>query len=197
MRLLALILSSLLICLPAQATTSLYQHHGKPRVFTKFPIAWGFECNFPEKFKAEVRASFQYWDDLTPRDLFKEDDRCHALSPRTHIVVGTVDKDYSGKLKKDDDGEIVEGTAYIYPEDGDGSLGGVIALWRGWLREEYRDTRLSIVRHEIGHVLGFEHNIKIEQCLMHPYINTPSHTYHGHEKNLCNSELKVFRQHYQ
>ena len=193
MRLVLVLLFSLLLALPAAAKTNLRPgiYSGDSVPIRTFPIPWGFSCTFPKdpKLRTQVREGFAYVDSLVPRRLFREVPGCGQPTPSHGIMVIPVHQLYRF------DGEDVEGTAYVYPLRGQ-QVGGAIALWQDWFDEEYPDTRRSIVRHEILHVLGFEHNLETESCLMHPYINTDRFHYHGHEKNVCESELRELRRLY-
>lgn len=191
MRAWAVILSLLLFFAPpASAKTHLRPEivNGTLLPIFRFPVRWGFSCSFPDdgRLKEEVREGFRYWDDLTPVHLFEEEKACGRVLPIDGIEVLPIHVKYRR------DREIVEGTAYYYPTVGR-QVGGAIVLWQDWFEEEYPDTRRSIVRHEVGHILLFDHNEETDRCLMSPWINSERYRYHGHEKGLCWSELREFR----
>jgi hypothetical protein len=191
---LALIFSLLLIlgsCAWAEGTNLRKNKSGHDQVFLSLPIRWNFPCDFPEKFKADVRDGFNYWDDLTPRQLFQEVAECGVLlHPSQGIIVGSFMKEYEDGTK-----DKVAGTAYEYVRN-DVPIGGMIIFWKDWLTEKNGNVRRSVARHEVGHILGFEHNTRWESCMMYPYISTSNVQYYGHEKQACWSEYRAFMRHY-
>lgn len=194
MRLTALLLSFILLlpsCVWAEGTHLRKNKLGQEQSFVTFPIKWNFTCSFPENLKADAREGFQYWDDLTKRQLFQEVPCGTLLTPSAGIIVGHSDKEY----KSDKTEGHILGTAYSYLSN-DVQTGGAIVYWKWWLSEKNGNVRRSVARHEVGHVLGFEHNERWESCLMYPYINTAEVNYGGHEKQACWSEYRAFVRHY-
>lgn len=159
-------------------------HEGAPRIFSKFPIQWGFSCSFPDKFKASTRRAFKWWDDMTPVQLFQEVPGCGIVDYNNGIYVIHADVLYD-KIE----GEQVWGTAHAAIRL-DRLKGGVITLWKPWLDSKEADLQESVVRHEIGHLLGFDHGGD-SRCLMYPYI-TDKYRLQG----LCGPEKESFRRLY-
>ena len=157
---------------------------GEPRTFSSFPIPWGFSCSYPEKLKPLARRAFKWWDDMTPVDLFREVDGCGIVDYNNGIYVIHSDSMYD-KIE----GETVWGTAHAAIRLGK-LHGGVITLWRPWLQSKELDLQESVIRHEIGHLLGFDHGGD-ERCLMYPYI-TDKYRLQG----LCKPEKDTFRRLY-
>lgn len=192
---LAAILLSLLLCLPscawAEGTNLRKNRLGQDQVFVSFPIKWNFTCSFPEKFRNDVRDGFRYWDDMTKRQLFVEVPCGTLLTPSQGIIVGASDKEYIEENKK----EKVAGTAYVFLHN-DVPTGGAIVMWKDWLIEKNGNVRRSVSRHEVGHVIGFEHNTRWDSCMMYPYVSTERVSYEGREKQACWSEYRVFMRHY-
>lgn len=194
MKLLALFLSITLAvgsCAWAEGTNLRKDRFGNEQAFVSFPIKWSFSCDFPEKLRDDVRDGFRYWDDLTEKQLFEEV-ACGILhNPAQGIVIGYSPKEYVDEDTK----EKIAGTAYVYMHS-QIPTGGAIIFWKDWLSERNPNVRRSVSRHEVGHVLGFEHNTRWDSCLMYPFISTDKVRYDGHEKQVCWSELKAFRRHY-
>lgn len=159
-------------------------HEGEPRIFTAFPIPWGFSCSFPDKMKPSVRRAFKWWDDMTPVDLFREVPGCGIVDYNNGIYVI-----HSDSLYDKIEGETVWGTAHAAIRL-DKLKGGVITLWKPWLDSKEQDLNESVVRHEIGHLLGYDHGGD-ERCLMYPYI-TDKYRLQG----LCRPERDIFRRLY-
>jgi hypothetical protein len=163
---------------------------GREMTFRSFPIDWGFDCEFPPQFKKTVREGFQFWDDLTPLALFHEIDVCQRLIEADQAIVVTAVNKY---LQRDD--KIVFGT--YSPSRLDGEVrGGLISLYNDFTKWCDQGTRVTVVRHEVGHALGFDH-YKYSDCLMAPYVHEEDldPKYH-YPKNLCREEMNTFRKHY-
>jgi hypothetical protein len=193
-KLLALTFSLLLVlgsCAWAEGTTLRKNKFGHDQVFVSFPVKWNFTCDFPEKFKADVRDGFRYWDDMTKKDLFQEVPCGTINKPDQGIAVGWSMKEYL----EDGEKEKVAGTAYIFPGL-EVPTGGAIMFWKDWLTERNGNIRRSVSRHEVGHLLGFEHNTRWDSCLMYPYVSTDRVSYEGHEKQACWSEYRAFIRNY-
>lgn len=182
-------------CAFAGGHAKFFQYQGEDVKPLRTPIYWTFACDFPEELKAPVREGFKYWDDKTSRELFKESS-CLRINRVTGIVV-TTSQDYytndKGKQKKS-----IWGTANNANISGYALIGSTITLYRPWLEaKDDQWTRISVVRHEVGHALGFDH-VDDEECLMYPYINTPHKTYSDKHiyKEACPAEVRKFREKY-
>jgi hypothetical protein len=163
---------------------------GRPQVFVSLPVEWNFPCDFPENRKQDVREGFRYWDDMTDRDLFREMPGCGKVRADRGIVVTL-----SPHSNIDEDGVHALGSAYAHVGKDGVQTGGAMVLWREW-RDETGPMRRSVTRHEVGHLLGFQHNRGWGTCLMYPYINVAGAQYLDREKRACRSEVREFRQHY-
>jgi len=155
---------------------------------TEVPVVWGFTCDFPEKFKQDVRDSFQWWDDMTNIDLFHERKcvKTEDVWPEKQMIVVTW-----SKKNADGDRVSVRGTAYrdIISIDDRHMRSVKIRFWKHWFIDG-KNFRLSVARHEVGHALGL-HHIPYKDCLMHRFMNSK-----GGLKSLCDVEIKEFKRHY-
>lgn len=186
MKLLRLLLATVFLAccsFGANAVKIYTDHAGEPRIFSSFPIKWGFSCSFPEAMKPQVRRAFQYWDDMTPAQLFSEASSCGIVDYNNGIYVISSDSEY----EKGD--EQVWGTAHAAIRN-DELKGAVITVWKPWLLSKEVKLQESVIRHEIGHALGYDHGGDA-RCLMYPYI-TENHGLLG----LCGPEREQFRRLY-
>lgn len=164
---------------------------GRELTFRTFPIDWGFDCDFPENLKKIVREGFAYWDDLTPVDLFHETDVCgRMIGSDQSIIVNATDR------AVERDGYTVFGTLSAVHSEGV-ATGGIINLYHDFLKWCDNGTRSTVVRHEVGHALGFDHNPG-RDCLMYKFARSEDDAspVFRYPKQLCQEELRTFRQHY-
>lgn len=137
------------------------------------PLSWRFDCEFPEDRKPEVRQAFNFWDKEANTPLFTERLNCLA---EVDVVVEAVD------WQRTDHGWFIMGTGYPH----------LITFYRSWGEEIDWWLRENIERHEIGHVLSFEHSGE-RHCLM---FHTVDQDYWHREKPLCRDEKTLFHKMY-
>jgi hypothetical protein len=162
-------------------------------VFPANPIVWSFSCEFPERHKSAVRAGFEYWSKLLGKRLFIENDRCGVSDyfipnkKRHGIAVVISDKpEYVVKGRQ----KLALWAAAPSASVSDEILSSMIVLYPMWQNSHDEGLRESVMRHEIGHVLGFGHSPD-NRCLMYELIEP----YEG-LKGACSAEIEKFREIY-
>lgn len=155
-----------------------------------YPLKFKFICGFPKYNKAEVIASFQYWDDLVDYKLFKEVEECaDRIEIMDYKNSDTIYIDWSRQYSPRSTNHLA--TASVNNEN-TRIISAKITFWRPWIISDNQAQRITTARHEIGHVLGLEHIKKQKACIMYPYI--------VHEdkfvKDVCDLEYKLFMEHY-
>lgn len=128
------------------------------------PIIWSFDCSFPEKLQDEVRHGFDYWDHLVGFDIFEEA-TCDSFLADVRVS-------YINDFSKNKRWWAAANSVMIR----------FYMTW-GMTKDPY--IRTSVSRHEVGHVLGLDHNDE-EECLMHPHIDIG----YGEFKEACDTELR-------
>lgn len=153
-------------------------------VIEKRPIVWEFQCSFPEDFKQEARAGFTYWNRLAGYELFYEDVCTDSTSEFGSIVVMYSDRSLEGSSP---DSYTLAQTSFIL-------MGAVrtVTFFREWTDPDNIGDMVTVSRHEVGHVLGFDHGDD-PSCLMYPSVEPRSH---GRDGKACRSEVRMFRRFY-
>ena len=163
------------------------------------PTTWAFDCQFPDSQKMPVRLGFSYWNVLAGNEIFREEYDCtkvNEISSYFEVIVMASNTVHDEDKPLTEMGEIVfksptfATTARRMIEDRQ-IIGGVILVYLPWLQEPSLAIQTSVIRHEVGHVLGFEHN-GVETCLMSEYINGEYHRYDDSPKSACREEKRDF-----
>jgi hypothetical protein len=156
---------------PAPAPASVepvHRQHLKVVPWSALPMTWAFECGFPRAQRSIIRRAFEFWNRERPLGtplLFREAAKCgidalvaEACDDLTHpcstVVVRAVNLVPKG-LDPDTLGTGMPGTG----EGSDDIIAGVLTLYPQYFRDS-DDTVLqdTVARHEVGHILGFEHD---------------------------------------
>lgn len=153
--------------------------------FLPTPLHWSFSCDFPKKHKRVVREGFAYWEKILGKPMFVED-RCGVADffiPGKRRGIAVVISDVP-------EYKVVKGKRWTlwaaapmatFSND---ILSGLIVFFPMWQTETNSGLRRSVVRHEIGHILGFDHSSS-RKCLMYEVIDS-----NEFDKGLCLAEIK-------
>lgn len=162
-----------------------------PESYDVTPIEWSFSCVFPDLYKKEVREGVQYWNSVARYNLFVERPCFDDIDEGHQIIVHQINDYYFNEKNQKRPQTWGSSLAVFFP-----LRGNQIDLYLPWFRGNLDDMRVSIVRHEFGHALGFGHTEDDPSCLMYPYINSPGYNYSFFEKDACPEELEKFREIY-
>lgn len=175
-------------CQPTQAV-NFRQRNGIPQIFARTPVLWSLDCAFPPKTAPQARDAFRYWNLLLGWDLFQESEQCGAFGAAFRgspfVLVAWFDAEH-------EDGPEIMGSAQT---DGFGSTveSGRVGYYRSWSNALSDSVRLSAARHEVGHVVGFDHS-DFKRCLM--YGSLDSRAYESRPKAACKEEVDEVRKQY-
>jgi len=166
-----------------------HDSYGRPQVFNDFPVLWSFDCEFPKNMKEDVRDGFRYWNDETERPIFLEADDCGVVAlinyskPRVFVtsVMG---------FNPRSPNHIATTSTGIFDNV---PRTAVVRFYKPWLEHASHGGRASVARHEVGHVLGFEHAESMF-CLM--YHQMDMRYYSGKPMTACQPEIDMARRHY-
>lgn len=150
--------------------------------YVKQSFDWQFSCDFPEDFKNSARFGFDYWNMLAGRVVFTE-------QPCGEDILRNVVVYYSDKSREGSDEMhfTIAQTSFSF-------VGAIrtVTFFREWTApENFMDT-ISVARHEVGHVLGFEHSDD-KKCLMYPTIVEKRKSWNA---VACEEERRIFRRYY-
>jgi Matrixin len=162
------------LCFLGLASCAGVAHEWQQKPQPQLPLALVFDTGMDAELERPLREAAAYWNIAAGRTLF-------------------VDATYA---KPDDYNDIVfvqfKWASYSDPHHPDRtelaatSPDNVITLYLGFLEQTDAD-RESTARHELGHVLGFDHSSLVE-CLMYPIIHP-----HWYPAELCREEKALLR----
>lgn len=134
------------------------------------PVAIPWVANCAIEFRDTIRAAFGYWNSVQTAVEFYEADCWSAPSPRVDVFYNAFGS-----------------PAYAALTYAQGTERPTIALHREWylLKPLERET---LVRHEIGHVMGLD-NSNAGNCLMFSRINPAA----SHPVKLCPWERRQIK----
>lgn len=163
--------------------------YGRAQVFKDFPVLWSFDCEFPETMKDDVRDGFQYWNDETERTIFVEATDCGVVAlidyDKPRVFVTSIPNFHPRNP------ELIATTSTgIYNNV---PRTAVVRFFGPWLTHPSSGGRASVARHEVGHVLGFEH-ADSTLCLMYPQMSMEYHRWKP--MTACRTEIDMARRHY-
>lgn len=154
------------------------------------PLYWAFACDFPNDKQQIVREAFDYWNGLAGKELFEETS-CHLRDTLQDqdlmLTILAADKwpDQGPEVWAITSGVNVHGNF----------IGGKMVFLHPWLaKPEEWLVMASVARHEVGHVIGFDHSTR-EDCLMYEYVNGAK-DYSDIVKGVCPEEWAAFRERY-
>ncbi len=153
------------------------------------PVIYLINKDVPENVKTIIIRSFKYWDDLTEKNLFFYMGITNWSSDdiRSGIIV-VVDIKELKTVEHEANGALAYTNLIWYTISGCLSNGG-ITIYKSSL--ELSDDRLeSIIKHEVGHILGLGHSPH-SRDLMHEVIRV-----FDRKKDLTEWELKAFKIYY-
>lgn len=163
---------------------------GSPRIFKNLPILWSFDCEFPEQYKMIIKNAFAYWEGhVNSRPLFEERKDCSIsdfFDGTTDGGIGIIIDDEQKFLDKIP----LHGIAPIVVKN-DSVYAGLVVLFPVWKQLNNELLQESVVRHEIGHLLGLDHNNN-KSCLMYKTID-----FDENKKGACLQEIKTIKQFYE
>jgi hypothetical protein len=162
-------------------------------VFPTNPILWSFPCDFPIQHKFIIRKGFDYWEKILGKQLFIEEKNCGVSDffipgKKKGITVVIVNKQEYTIKNKEKIPLWATATTATYSNK---VLSSMISLYTIWQNSEDDGVRESVVRHEVGHALGFGHS-SLQRCLMYKIIEASES-----RKGACLSEIKKFHELYQ
>lgn len=169
---------------------------GTKQLLAERPTYWGFSCSFlGEKERQAVREGFEYWDNMARQKLFQEVQDCDSINPSDKGILVTRSIASNARSTK-------EFTILAYVErygNSDGMVGAEMVFEPEWGSDAFADeTFLGTPRHEVGHVLGFEHFPR-KSCLMYKTISAHDDDMpleSGKTKEACTEELSIFHLYY-
>lgn len=183
--LLAVIVGS---CYPHQPVNMRFTEQGV-MVFKNLPINWSFACDFPVEVRAPVREGFTYWNKMVGNTIFVEMPNCGVsgllTSEKPRVLVTFV----PGMNQKD---------PHVLASADVGLFAGVprsavLRYYGTWADYKKLHSLESAARHEVGHVLGFDHS-DWDRCLMFPTVTMER--YEKRAKGACEEEIAMARQLY-
>ena len=152
-----------------------------------FPIVYKINREVPDRQKNLIIRSFEYWDNLTEKNLFEYGGTTHLRAggplSRNIIVVGITNEPRTSLTKT--------WLAYTTRSFYDGSTAcitrkGDIKIFRPTIYK-LDDVFESIIRHEVGHTLGLLHNLDPEGLMFRTIKDTDI------KKELNEWELNAFK----
>jgi hypothetical protein len=149
----------------------------------EIPATVYYSCQFWLYEKTEIRRATEYWNEVAGVKLFIPSEKCGIPDTGELISVNFIDKE---KIDRDTGSyEVAETRA----GDGNPVKDAEIFIFNRWRRLLSPQQQESVVRHELGHVLGMDHTPD-GRCLMYwntdyddPDIVTPA----------CNAEIKMIK----
>lgn len=156
------------------------------QAFRKLPINWNFSCDFPIHDRPAVREGFTYWNGVLGREVFKEADGCgldvlmQTDIPRVTVLFMQGPNPTHPEILATANVGLFEGVP----------RSAVLRYYSPWAASTSMNSKRSVSRHEVGHVLGFEHS-DFGNCLMYPKIDMVK--YSRKPKQACNEEIKESR----
>jgi len=145
------------------------------------PVFYAIHEDISDELEQQIIRSFEYWDDLTDKNLFF----------------------YLGRIKEVKNPDLIESDIIIVEKLNEDKQLAITEIQWNTITHCIFKTTISIpketlhlpksaieaiIRHEIGHVLGFDHS-NIKRDLMYPQYDTEK----GELKGLSNWELKSFQ----
>jgi hypothetical protein len=165
----------------------MYVEDGHQATVRKLPMRWSFDCDFPREKRTYVRAGFDYWNGLLDRTFFVEDkcDTWDGQSAGLRISRSAV------RHPKDCDAFSI--LAVTQREIGKRGLSAAqIIYYPVWFQCGDENELVATSRHELGHVLGFNH-FPWKECLMYHNVVDGSV---GEPKRMCFEEILTFLRFY-
>lgn len=149
-------------------------HEWHPQVPTQLPVAVVFAPGFSYELETPVRKAMAYWNEQAGAPVFVDGRYVDSDSANVAYV--------RFEWGAPDDPHHPERTelAITTPEN-------VVTFYTGFLTETDPD-RETTARHELGHVLGFDH-AKLVECLMYPVIKP-----RWYPMPLCREETALLRE---
>jgi len=150
----------------------------------------------PDHLADNIQESFEYWDDLTERDLFIymgviDIEYGPAFEKAGIIVIDLHENEvlYDHELTKENDNILA--LSYLRSHPNGCIASSAIFIYSSSMNTTESSFK-SIIRHEIGHVLGLGHNTDMNG-LMYPTLEK----YRTKVKEISEYELKAFKLYYE
>lgn len=141
-----------------------------------------------------VRSGFEYWERLLGKKLFFENTKCgmsdYFIPSKKKQGIAIVTSDLPEYVIRNNKKVALWAEAPTATFLEDGSHSNMIVFYPMWSYSDNEDARNSVVRHEIGHVLGFGHTLN-KRCLMYEVIELNEGL-----KGACLQEIKKFQELY-
>lgn len=153
-------------------------------MFKKDVIKWTFTTEFSKTNQSNVRHAFMYWNHIIGQELFQEA-QWDEINENNQYV--TVQFDYNCIPLFYWSGSTIVKFYKDRPNI------ATIKLCKKTFEKENNFIQESIVRHEIGHVLGFDHS-DFGNCLM--FFSIDYYKYNDHVKDVCDEEKETVRRYY-
>ena len=193
------LLFSLACAAPAEA---LLISEGSVTLPNTLPISIVFATDFPKEYEQQVKDGIAFWNRQAGQQILRaeEYDQSEGIayvqfSPITEIEPYSCDEwnkkheENNARRRKNGEKETDDVCTPAHEYANVRHLGSDFShmtLFKDW-RDASNTTRQSVIRHELGHVLGFEHYGN-RACLMYPVVSDT-----GFPKELCAAESEEFK----
>lgn len=156
------------------------------------PATLYLDCSLTQDQQVMVTEAAEYWNTAVGKKLIVVEPECGVPEDSYATVEGTTIKVQFLDLRVVDPrhGEPYVEAAATHLDTNNGLIyHATISLYRTWLQIGYGRKQASIIRHELGHVLGLDHT-EDRRCLM--YF---SNTYDSPDfiTQACGAEVRLLR----